>query len=245
MTSKLPCTKLALSLVVAAVIASAVARGEESESIVTRTFRLRHQAASEAFDFVHPLLTEQGAVELRPGENALVIRDVPETVEQALELLTEFDLPEPPLRFDVRFVRAGPGGPEGGSDGAEGLSSSLVERLRELLRFEHFELLSSAGLAASEGQHLESWVGAEFQVRFQVGVVQADRRVKLDGFQVARRQQVGDPEVLIHTNLSLWLDKPTILGLARTESSDQALMVVIHCTSERPQGGPSLVGEQN
>ena len=55
----------------------------------------------------------------------------------------------------------------------------------------------------------------------------------------------GAPEVLLYTNLSLWVDKPMILGLARTESSDQALMVVIHCTLERPQNGPSKAADRD
>lgn len=226
-------------------MSSAVAEAEDPDAVVTGTFRLRYQTASKAIDLIHPLLTEQGAVELRPAENLLVLRDVSEAVERALELLVEFDQPDPALRFDVSFVRAGPAGQVSGSEGAESLPSALVERLRELLRFESFELLSRAEMAATEGQHLESWVGSEFQVRFRVGVVQADRRLKLDGFQVARRQQVGAPEVLLYTNLSLWVDKPMILGLARTESSDQALMVVIHCTLERPQNGPSKAADRD
>ncbi len=229
----------------AAIMISSGVAATESEPIVTATFNLQHQAASEAIDLIHPLLTERGVVELRPVDNTLVIRDVPATVERALALLTEFDLPGLPLRFEITIVRAGLGRPGDGDQGAEGLPSALVERLRELLRYESFELLSSTDLAASESQELETWVGSEFQVRFRVGVVQADRRLKLHGFQVARRRQDGDPKVLIHTNLSLWLDKPMILGLARTESSDQALMVIIHCTALRPlRGSPSATGDR-
>jgi hypothetical protein len=132
----------------------------------------------------------------------------------------------------VRIVRAGLGRTEPDAQSVEALSPALVERLKELLRFESFELLSGADLVAAENQYLESWIGSEFQIRFRVGVIQVDRRVKLHDFQVAQRRQGGEPEVMIHTNLSLWLDKPMILGLARTESSEQALMVVIHCTLE-------------
>jgi hypothetical protein len=205
---------------------------------------LQHRAASEAVDLIHPLLTELGAVELRPADNSLMIRDVPEAVEQALALLKEFDVPSPVLRFEFRIVSASLGGGGESSQETEALPPVLLERLRELLRFDSFELLSGTDLAASEKQPLEAWVGPEFLVRFRVGVIQIDRRVKLHDFQVARRQQDGEPQVMIHTNLSLWLDKPMILGLARTESSERALMVVIHCSLDGPrQAAPSAAGD--
>jgi hypothetical protein len=230
----------------ATILVSPAAEATESDPIVTGTFTLRHRAASEAIDLIHPLLTARGAVELRPVDNTLVIRDVSGTVDRALRLLAEFDLPALPLRFEVRVIRAGLDRTDEGNQAAEGLSPTLVERLRELLRYESFELLSGTDLAAAENQQLEAWIGADFQIRFRVGVVQVDRRVKLHGFQVARRRQNGEAEVLIHTNLSLWLDKPMILGLARTESSEQALMVVIHCTLGRSrEGAVSKAGDRD
>lgn len=228
---------------IVAVVSAPVAVAAESDTIVTSTFTLQHRAASDAIDLIHPLLTERGAVELRPVDNTLVIRDLPETVEHVLDLLAEFDLPAPPLRFEIRIVRAGLNRRDDGSQGAESLPPALVVRLRELLRYDSFELLSATEFSASESQQLQVWIGSDFQVRFRVGVVQADRRIKLHGFQVARRQLDQDPDVLIHTNLSLWLEKPMVLGLARTESSDQALMVVIHCTVVMPhKGTPSAAG---
>lgn len=232
MTRKSSYRTLALGVIALLALSTLVARASELDPIVTRTFTLQHRAAAEAIDLIHPLLTARGAVELRPVGNTLVIRDGSKTVEDALALLTEFDVPAPPLRFEVRIVRASLDGAEPDTRSAEALSPALVERLKELLRFDSFELLSGADLAAAENQYVESWIGSEFQIRFRVGAVQVDRRVKLHDFQVARRQQEGEPKVMIHTNLSLWLDKPMILGLARTESSEQALMVVIHCTLE-------------
>ena len=217
----------------------------DPEPIVTGTFTLEHRAATEAIDLVYPLLTARGAVELRPVDNALVIRDEARTVERALALLAEFDLPAPPLGFEIRVVRAGLDGTSKRGQETEVLPAAIVERLRELLRYESFELLSHTDLEAAENQQIDVWVGPEFQVRFRVGVVQVDRRVKLHGFQVARRQRDDETEVLIHTNLSLWLDKPMILGLARTEASEQALMVVIDCTSPSSQKiGRPMAGER-
>lgn len=228
-----------MAALVATILISLPAMASAEGQIVTGTFTLQHRAASEAVDLIYPLLTARGAVELRPVDNTLVIRDVSGTVDRALLLLAEFDLPAPPLRFEVRIVRASLDRTGTGDQEAEGLPPALVARLRELLRYDRFELLSGTQLAASENQQLEAGIGADFQVRFRVGAVQVDHRVKLHGFQVSRRQQDGKTRVLIHTNLSLWLDKPMILGLARTEESEQALMVIIQCTMERPRAGAS------
>jgi len=219
----------------AAALSTAATVPTEGAPLVTKTFNLRYRAASEAIALVHPLLTARGALELRPIENTLVIRDVAEAVEQAVALLTEFDAPLATLQFGVRIVSASLGGGDSRDDNSEALPRALLERLRELLGFDRFELLSDTVLSAAENQSLEAWVGPEFQVRFRVGIVQVDRRIKLHDFQVARRQEDGAPEVMIHTNLSLWLDKPIVLGLARTESSERALMVVIDCTLEGQQ----------
>jgi hypothetical protein len=214
-------------------VVSAAVAAVGSDSPVTGTFRLQHQTASQAVDLIYPHLSEAGTVELRPGDNTLVIRDLPERVERILALLAEAEVRTAPLRFEIKIVRASLGPPDDGPRIEGGLEPSLEQRLRELLHYERFELLSGRDLSVSEGQPLEAWIGSEFLVRFRVGALQPDRRLKLDGFQVARRRQGDEPEVLVHTNLSLWLDKPMILGLARTESSDHALMVVIHGTAER------------
>jgi hypothetical protein len=230
--SKLSLGALALIAWMAMALSTAAEVTTEEAPLVTGTFSLRHREASEAIALVHPLLTVRGVLELRPVENTLVIRDVAEAVEQALALLAEFDAPLATLRFGVRIVSASVDGGGGRDGSSEALPRALLERLRELLGFDSFQLLSDTVLTAAENQSLEAWVGPEFQVRFRAGAVQVDRRIKLHDFQVARRQEGGDPEVMIHTNLSLWLDRPMVLGLARTESSERALMVVIDCTVE-------------
>ena len=243
MSSKLSFGALALIVWMATALSTAAEVASEEDTLVTGTFNLRHRAASEAIDLVHPLLTARGAVELRPVDNTLVIRDVADAVEQALALLAEFDAPLATLRFGMRIVSASLGGGGSRDGNSEALPRALLERLRELLGFDSFELLADTVLTATESQSLEAWVGPEFQVRFRVGIVQVDRRIKLHDFQVARRQEDGDPDVMIHTNLSLWLDKPMVLGLARTESSDRALMVVIDCTLETPQEATSTMND--
>ena len=87
-------------------------------------------------------------------------------------------------------------------------------------------------MEVKEGLDVTHEVGTEYRVEFQIGRVRADRRVKLSNFKVLRLTD-GVPRQLIHTNLNLWLDRPLVLGLARTESSERALMIIVDCSLER------------
>lgn len=198
---------------------------KQGEELVLHAYTLEHQPAGEAIHLIHPLLSEHGAVEIQPGGNTLVIRDTVEVVERLIRLLKDFDHPARPVRLTLQLVRAGL--KEDRVDGESELPKALVSRLRELLRYEDYHLLATAALEIREGENVSYELGDDFKVEFRMGTLLADRRVKLRGFRVARQSGNPDAKQLIHTNLSLWLDKPMILGLARAETSDRALMVVL------------------
>ena len=70
-------------------------------------------------------------------------------------------------------------------------------------------------------------LGPEYQVSFRFGTLLENQRVKLSNFRIARRVE-GRPEAtLLQTNLNLRLDQMTSLGLAKSEESREALMVVL------------------
>jgi hypothetical protein len=200
----------------------------EAPQLSERTFTFESQPASEAVALISPQLSDHGSLEIRPGEDIMVIRDTQANLERIVRLLEEFDRPPPPLRLEIRIVTAtiGPASRSAESD----LPQALTRRLEELLRYDNYHQISLATWDIREGQELDQNLDEWFGVRFRVGEVQPDRRVKLYGFQVTRGSRDREPRVLIHTNLNLWLDKPMILGLARTESSDRALMVILTCT---------------
>src|SRR3954465_11411347 len=60
-------------------------------SVVLQAYTLRHQRASEAVALVYPLLSRKGTVELQPGGNTLVIRDVPAALNRIAPVLRNFD----------------------------------------------------------------------------------------------------------------------------------------------------------
>ena len=86
---------------------------------------------------------------------------------------------------------------------------------------------AQAQLASLEGQAVTYVLAEEYEVSFRLGDLFADQRVKLSNFRIVRRSDRHSATPLIETNLNLRLDQPTSLGLARSESSPEALMVVL------------------
>lgn len=205
---------------------------EPTEGVATITYNLRFQAVSEAVSLVFPFLSHAGAVEVRPGENALVIRDRPASLERILPMLREFDRPGRGLRLGIRVVSAESepaGDEEPAGEPESGLSEELLRRLHELLPFRVYRRVAAADLEVREGGGVGQELSAAFRVDFRMGRLQPDRRIKLYGFRISRLDREAEEPSLIHTNVNLRLDKPMVLGLARTEVSETALMVVLQC----------------
>lgn len=186
----------------------------------------KYQPMVDALDLVRPLLSKRGTVELQPGDNTLVIRDVEAAVKRIAAVLQSYDHPPLPLDLEiyiVKAIRSTATPPVRRS----GLPEPITRQLRERLPFDIFDIQARAYLASSEGQAVTYGMGKEFEVSFRLGTLLDDGRVRLTDFQVVRRLSSGGRRPLIHTTLNLWLDQPMSLGFAKSESSREALMVVL------------------
>ncbi|HVR99446.1 MAG TPA: secretin N-terminal domain-containing protein [Thermoanaerobaculia bacterium] len=203
----------------------AQAPAKEKEELSLHAFTLKHQPAAEAMALVHPLLSKRGTVELQPGGNTLVVRDTPASLRRIVPVLREFDHPARPFQLEVFIVKASRAivsPPVKRSD----LPEELTQRLRQLLTYDTYEMQAQANLSTYEGQAVTYGMGSNFEVSFRLGTLVQGRRLKLNNFRVLRRTD-GKAAPLIHTTLNLWLDQPMGLGLAKSESSREVLMVVL------------------
>lgn len=217
-------TRLAALLLLWAGVAAA-----EPPPLATEVFTFSHQTAADAVTMVYPLLSVDGTVELRPASNTLVIRDRQAVLDRVVELLRRLDHPARRIEVQIQLVMAGTGRP-----GRSQLPADLTRRLRDLLRYESFDLLAEAGVRVDEGEEVAYDLGNEYRVSFRLGTLVENERLKLQGFRVRRQLENPGARDLIHTNLNLLLDQPTVLGLAQTESSEEALMVVLRCRLFEP-----------
>ena len=136
-----------LALLLAAVFSAALAAqdvelstAEPAEPLSVHVQVLRYQTVDDAVELVYRLLSEDGTVELRPGGSTLVIRDTSRALARIVPVLEDFDHPVQSVRMHLQIVRASVGDSERAS--APELSEELLRRLRELLRYERFDLLA-------------------------------------------------------------------------------------------------------
>lgn len=190
--------------------------------LVLHAFTLRHKPATDAIQIVFPLLSKRGTVEAQPATNTLVIRDTPAALGRIIPALRGYDHPSRPLSLEIYIVRATRSVVSGAPTQSD-LPESLTRRLRALLPYEVYQVQAQARLTSREGEAVTYALGGEYEVSFRLGTIMDGRRVRLSNFRVARR--AASP--LIHTNLNLPLEQTTSFGLARTEGSNEALMVVL------------------
>jgi len=237
---------LVLSLLTAACAAqsrpTAPPSGNQGD-LVLHAYTLKHRKASEALPLVSPLLSPRGTVELQPGTNTLVLRDTMASLGRIVPILRAYDHPARPLTLELYVVRASRSASQ---ELRSDLPEPLTRRLSALLQYNVYEVRAQALLASLEGQAVTYTLGSDYEVSFRVGTVLAPGRVKLSDFRVSRRngRSGPQPQLLIHTNLSLRLDQSTFLGLARNEMSPEALMVVLTLRSGDPGRRPVQRAEQ-
>lgn len=202
--------------------------------LVLHAFTLRHRPATDAIQLVFPLLSKRGTVEAQPATNTLVIRDTPAALGRIIPALRGYDHPSRPLSLEVYIVRATRSAVSGAPTQSD-LPESLTRRLRALLPYDVYQVQAQARLTSREGEAVTYALGGEYEVSFRLGTIMDGRRVRLSNFRVARR--AGSP--LIHTNLNLPLEQTTSFGLARTEDSQEALMVVLTLRQVAQQQRPA------
>jgi type II/III secretion system protein len=215
-----------------------VAQARDGEELVLHAYTLRYQQAVEAIPLIQPLLSVRGTLELQPSSNTLVIRDVAAALTRIVPVLRNFDHPAQPIKVEILIVhasRASVSPPVLHSD----LPDALTRRLRELLPYESYDLQAQAMLGSQEGQAVSYDLGEDFAVSFRIGTLLEARRLKLSNFEVSRRganHHAATP--LVHTSLNLCLDQTMSLGLARSEGSREALIIVVTARHGDPRPRP-------
>lgn len=196
------------------------------DELFGRAFVLRNRSAGETLALIYPLLSDRGTVFIEAGENVLTIRDREEILDQIAARIAEIDRPVGRVDLEFQIVNAGLGKSKDLTN--SGLPAELMVRLGQLLRYRSFRLLAERKIAAENREEVQLKVGLNYHVRFRLQVEFPEKRVRLEGFRLNKIGPKVQSKPLIHTHLDLRLGKPMILGLAKTESSPEALVVVIN-----------------
>ena len=205
--------------------------------------KLRNQPAEEAMKLVMPLLSSQGSVEIQPGSNTLVIRDTLAALSRMLPLLADFDHSRRAVEIEVWILRATPSqvSPPGASAPEIQNLPGLVETLRRHLPYQNYEVVTKSDVRSREGEFAVVPVAEGFQVRFRLGTVIGNQRLRLGGFEVLRSRGGGEATNLLKSDLNLWVDRPAVISLvnpANEEKGEGTLLIVVRI--ELP--GPAIPG---
>ena len=221
-----------------AVVATTPALAQEATSIAgprVLAYTLDHQSAADAVSLVREMLSPMGTVELQPGGNTLVLRDHDSVLGRVETALERFDHPPRALRFDIHLLRAS------NRAGRGGAPETVTRRLREHLKFEHYDLLAEVPVTALEGQEITYSLGSRYGVSFRPGSM-IQEGLRLHGFRIVQKPPVTtrstnksrqpEPREMIQTDLNLLRDKQFTLVLSQGQGGGEALAVVITFRTE-------------
>lgn len=234
----LPLLAAAALLLPAALAGRAAAQAPGERELVVHVYRLEHQPASEAWALLQPLLSARGSVELRPADNTLVLRDSTVALERILPVLAAFDHPPRDVNVEIWLIRA-----SGIAKVSPPLSEpsnvprDLLANLVGRLPYQQYDLLAGSRVRSREGQRVTFQLGPEHAVRFRLGTIVGDQRLRLVDFEVLREERGATAESLIRSNLNLWLGRSMVFALTQGEHSPTALMVVVRCRQAAARGG--------
>ena len=199
---------------------------EGSPRLDVRTFTLENRSGYEAAELVGPYIF--GDREKAPGSmsatpNAISIRETPDNLDRIARVLAEFDQPIPGLRLRFQLIEA-----DSFRDPDPAIAE-VVEELRDLFRFDGYQLLAEAVVGVAGG----SREGQEFSQNF-LGTE--------DSFSVTARAEVSQPgtirldpvelwqegrEVLLQTSVNLTPGQTVVIGGARARVGGRSLILTV------------------
>jgi len=197
-------------------------------------YTLRHQTAGDALGLVQPLLSPRGTVELRPAANTLVLRDSAVALARIVPVLVAFDHPSRPIDVELWMVRGSGKSGSSAQPSRSNVPPDLLRALSEHLPYEQYGLLGSSKVRGAEGEKVTFQVAGNYAVRFRLGTVVADQRLRLNNFEVLLMPDGGEAVPLLRSQLNLWLGRSMVFALSPGEGSSTALMVVVRCRAAQP-----------
>jgi type IV pilus assembly protein PilQ len=79
---------------------------EETKELVTRIFSVNYSSADEMVDQVKGLLSKRGTIQVDKRTNTLIVKDILENVQMAINLIKKLDTPTPQVLIEARIVEA-------------------------------------------------------------------------------------------------------------------------------------------
>jgi len=196
---------------------------------VSRVFALRHQPAREAVAVVEPLLSPEGSVLVRPGDNSLTVLDDAATMARVAEALGRYDVAPTSYRIRVRLLRASTR-----PSSADAVKVDLPGLPSGLLPYTSYHEVGSFETVTTEGGFVSASAGEPYVVSFGVRKAPGDaERVQLSRFELGRREGqstlpgVENVRPLLRSSISLLVGQTFVMVATQSEASGEALLLVV------------------
>jgi type IV pilus assembly protein PilQ len=79
---------------------------KRAKETITDIIKVNYATAADLVDMVTPLLTESGEIKTDTRTNSVIIRDIPERIEDARRLVKALDMPEHQVEIESRIIQA-------------------------------------------------------------------------------------------------------------------------------------------
>jgi hypothetical protein len=225
---------VALAFLVSGPASAQTGAASAEEPIKVHVFTFEHQSADDALGEIRPLFSDRGSVELKQGGDTVVLRDQEDELEKILRTLRDFDHPRRSLRLRFQLLRA-QRVPFSPPQLSSGVSPALVERLKQVLRYDAYQSMAETSFVSSEGEQVAYDFGDDLGMEFRIGTVLQGARLGLKDFRILRRGPFGAGAgggggvTVLHANVGLRLGQTLAMVLTRDEAADSALVVAITC----------------
>lgn len=227
--------KQLLIIVILFAVTSLSYQGITDQNLEERTFTLRFKDLNEATIKIRPFLSSQGAILIRPQLKQLVVKDFPSNLEQIEKVLRAFDLPPKRLTIAIHFIEASKA-PQPGKVTVE--MEEVANRLSGVLNFSHYELVDRVMLRAVEGENFRHQAGDRYFISFYGEFIDDGPGViKLRNFTLFKSELLPNGKYrykkLFSSALNLIDQQTIVVGTAKSEMSDRALLMVITAKVQR------------
>jgi Bacterial type II/III secretion system short domain len=223
-----------------------------------RAFVLHHRSASQVVAVVGAMLSPQGSVVLQPRLNTLVVRDSDDVLARVGEFIHGYDVGPLTYRVVVRLLLASnvkptprPQGPHFSTQAEKALEAareaaprgphfySVEDELKRFFPFKFFTPIDTLNIDATEGTEVEALAAGEYLVRFMLqSLPRSPQRIQLSELELqrgVRKAGATDRQRVLRTTVNLLVGQTSVIGAARSEHADEALVLVLTATRGAPR----------
>ncbi len=207
-----------------------------ADDVTARAFEVHHRSLADAADIVGAVLSDEGAVTLRPRLSTMVVEDHASILDRVEALLKSFDTAPRNIEITLSLFLGTRREPRSAREITTGEVSTeargVMDQVKDFTKWSSYEPLGSQSVTGVEGNRVETQLSEQYRVVFTLQAVDDQRdKVKVDQFALQRIRHDGSgserSEDLYKTAMVLTAGKPLVLGAARDPGSNRALFLML------------------